>query len=153
VSTVRVKRYVACPFSATIEFAETALRRMKNLHVSPIEGLGERVISSAKIVDDSTDKSRRHDALLITWRPEHRLFPDFKGTLTIRPRTRGTSVRLQGSYDPPFGVWGRAFDLVFGRAIAHRTLARLLAQLGADVEGQWDEFRRTHSRRVLHELG
>ncbi len=147
-SEVRVRRYCACPFSAVIEFAEKALRKSPQMRISPGYAVSENVKATAAVVDDRSDGVRRHDALLLAWRPDHRLlFPEFRGVLTARPRQRGVWLRLDGSYDPPLGFFGRAFDLVFGRAIVHATMARLLAQLGGEIEAQWADFR-AHDGRV-----
>ena|SRR5690348_16556709 len=142
-TTVHAGKYVACPFSASIEYAENTLRERRELVVSPGPALGERVQMDAKATDDLTDSVRRHDALLLAWQPKHTtMFPDFHGALTVRPKLSGSYLRLQGSYDPPAGVVGRAFDAIFGRAIATLTMRRLLNEIGKSVERQWTAFRK-----------
>lgn len=142
-TTVHAGKYVACPFSASIEYAENTLRDRHELVVSPGPQLGECVAVDAKVTDDLTDPVRRHDALLLAWQPKHLgLFPDFHGALTVRPKLRGSYLRLQGSYDPPAGFLGRLFDAVAGRFIATLTMRRLLNQIGGAVEAQWTAFRK-----------
>jgi len=142
VSKVGVRRYCACPFSAVIDLAEKALRQHPQMRVSPLSAVSENVETTAAVVDDHSDSVRRHDALLLAWRPDHpRLFPEFRGVLTARPKHRGVWLRLHGSYDPPLGFLGKAFDLVFGRAIARATMARLLAQLSAEIAAQYADTR------------
>lgn len=141
-TTVHAGKYVACPFSASIEYAENTLRARHELVISPGPALGERVHMDAKVTDDLTDSVRRHDALLLAWQPKHSaMFPDFHGALTVRPKLRGSYLRLQGSYEPPAGLLGRAFDAVAGRAIATLTMRRLLNEIGKAVEAQWSTFR------------
>lgn len=141
-TTVHAGRYVACPFSASIEYAEDALRERHDIIVSPGRLLGEHVALDTKVTDDLTDAVRRHDALLLAWQPKHAaLFPNFRGALTARPKLRGSYLRLQGSYDPPAGFWGVAFDAMAGRFIAALTLRRLLDEIGRAVETKWNAFR------------
>jgi len=141
-TTVHAGKYIACPFSASIEYAENVLRERHELVLSPGPALGERVHMDTKVTDDLTDSVRRHDALLLAWQPKHTaMFPDFHGALTVRPKLRGSYLRLQGSYDPPAGVLGRAFDTVLGRLIATLTMRRLLNDIGHGVEARWTAFR------------
>ncbi len=67
--------------------------------------------------------------------------PGFTGTLTLAAGEDygETKLELDGSYDPPGGVAGRAFDQLVGRRIAHATLSALLGGVG-------DELRETHQR-------
>jgi len=142
-SEVRVGHYCECPFSTAILFAQRALREQHGLQVSPVESAAENVSHAIKVVDDRTDRSRLHDALLLAWKPEHRgLFPDFSGVLTVRPKDHGVWMRLQGRYNPPFGIAGKLFDIVAGRRIAERTARRLLDQLTAEIERKWGAARR-----------
>ncbi len=141
-SEVRVTHYCECPFSSAIGFAQRALRE-RHIQVSPVETVAENVAHATKVVDDRTDRSRLHDALLLVWKPEHRgLFPDFTGVLTVRPKDRGVWMRLQGRYTPPFGVAGKLFDMVAGERIAERTARRLLDGLITEVEAKWSAARR-----------
>ena len=139
---VHATRYVDCPFSAVIEYVDEALRRRIDLAVSPAPLLSARVRMRLRVVDDLTDPVRRHDALLVAWRPAMpRLFPAFRGALTVRPKGRGAWLRIRGSYQPPFGTLGRLFDAVAGRTLALRTLDRLLQEIVLEVEAAWQTFR------------
>ena len=142
-SEVRVTGYCECPFSAVMEFAERSLKERGRMTVSPVRGVGENVSHATQRVDDGTDTSRIHDALLLVWKPEHRTaFPDFRGMLTVRPKERGAWLRLQGKYEPPFGLAGKVFDAVAGNRIANRTARRLLNEVIEDVETKWSIARR-----------
>lgn len=141
-SSVSVTRFVNCPFSAVIDFAEETLRSRPDITLSPVPHVGQRVNVTAQVTDDTSDTSRLHDALLIAWQPKLRaLFPNFHGALTVRPKDRGAWLRIQGSYDPPLGIPGRIFDAVAGRFIARRTLARTLKEVCEAVEWRWRAFR------------
>jgi hypothetical protein len=142
VSTVRASRLVDCPFSAVIEFTEAALRNRTHIVLSPAAPLAQRADVTTEISDDRSDQARKHDALLIAWRPGLALFPNFRGVLTARPEGRGASLRIEGTYEPPFGIAGRIFDAIAGRRIAALTLTRLLRALSDDVERRWQEERR-----------
>jgi len=85
-SDVRISRYCECPFSAVMDFAEKTLAQRQGMLVSPGPALAENVFHTTRLVDDRTDQSRGHDALLLAWKPEHSgIFPDFRGVLTVRP--------------------------------------------------------------------
>jgi hypothetical protein len=142
-SRVRVTNYCECPFSIAIEYAQLSLKERGNMQVSPLSSLTENVSHATKVVDDGTDGARLHDALLLVWKPEHNTtLPDFRGVLTVRPRDRGVWMRLQGQYDPPFGLAGKIFDVVAGNRIASVTMQRLLDRLIGDVEAKWSTARR-----------
>ena len=142
---IQTSRYVDSPFSATLELAEKAVSRRAGLYLSPAPALGERVRFASLGADDESDGARKHTALLLAWRPQHEdLFPNFTGVLTFRPSNRGTRMRLSGRYEPPFGFFGRIFDVLFGRAIARRTMQALLEELGQEIEYAYREERRAH---------
>lgn len=135
---IRVTSYCECPFSDAIDFAQLALRERREIQVSPVSGVAENATHKVKTIDDKTDGVRRHEALLLAWKPEHRaVFPDFRGILTVRPRDRGVWMRLQGRYEPPFGLAGKIFDAVAGKRIAQLTARRLLDRVIEDVEAKW----------------
>lgn len=140
-TSVRVTRFVNCPFSAVIEFAEETLRGRGDITLSPGPPLRHHVHLDSQLTDDVTDTTRKHDALLLAWQPSlARFFPDFHGALTVRPKGRGAWIRIQGSYDPPFGIFGRIFDALAGRFIAQLTLMRLLRDIAQRAERRWRAF-------------
>jgi len=137
-SEVRVASYCECPFSTAMGFAQLSLKERGQMQVSPVSIVAENVSHATKVVDDGSDSSRIHDALLLAWKPDHNAaFPDFHGVLTVRPQNRGVSMRLQGKYDPPFGLAGKVFDTLAGNRIAKLTMQRLLDRLIGDVEAKW----------------
>ncbi|MBV8639289.1 MAG: hypothetical protein JO322_14515 [Candidatus Eremiobacteraeota bacterium] len=136
-NVIHASALVRCPFSCAIEILERALRNRHDIIVSPMRGVRERVHVGWAIVDDLTDECRRHEALTIYWNPEHRTFPSFSGTLTVRPHFRDVNVRITGCYDPPAGGVGRLFDRMAGRHIARLTLRRLIRSLARDAESRY----------------
>jgi hypothetical protein len=139
---VRVSRHCACPFSAVIDFAEKALHESHFMRVSPVPVISENVQTLAAVVDDRSDDVRRHDALLLAWKPNHRgMFPDFQGVLTARPSGRGAKLNLHGRYQPPLGLPGAIFDTVAGRHIARMTMGRVLDDLCKQIEQKWNAER------------
>ena len=142
---VSVRRYVDCPFSAAIELAEKAAVERNDLYVTPFPPLGERVELTAQTANDDSDIARKHDALLIVWRPQRpQLFPEFRGALTVRPDRRGVSLQLTGSYEPPYGIAGKVFDFVAGRVIARSTMVRFLNEFATEIEAGWTRERATY---------
>jgi len=67
--------------------------------------------------------------------------PGFEGIVALSAGEdySETTIQLDGRYDPPGGVAGRAFDGVVGRRIAHATLGALLSGVG-------EELRAAHER-------
>jgi hypothetical protein len=129
-----------------MEFAQLSLKEHGRMQVSPVSTVAENVSHTTKLVDDSTDGTRLHDALLLAWKPDHNMaLPDFRGVLTVRPKDRGVWMRLQGSYDPPFGLAGKIFDALAGNRIASRTMQRLLDHIIEDVEAKCSAARQVSS--------
>jgi hypothetical protein len=75
----------------------------------------------------------------IHWTPESGLYPQFEGELTVRAdETYETSrLELRGSYSPPGGIAGAAFDWVVGARIASATARALLAHIGDEMETRY----------------
>jgi len=145
-TSVHVHRYLHCPFSAAVELAEKAVARRDGFYLTPSPPLGERVRFAAASTTDTTDQARKHDALLIAWRPQTpHLFPDFRGAVTVRPQHRGAMLRLDGCYEPPFGLLGRVFDVFVGRSIAKQTMLQFLKDLAGDIEREYEKERRLHT--------
>jgi hypothetical protein len=140
---IEIKRFAACPFSAAIELANTAINRMGSFYLSPFRPLGEAAVFTTVSTPDKSDETRKHDALLIAWRPQRRgIFPDFHGVLTVRPKHSGVWLQLSGEYEPPYAIPGQVFDFVAGRAIAKRTMRRLLDDFTRQIELEYEAEKR-----------
>jgi hypothetical protein len=98
---------------------------------------------AAASIDDASDEARKHQALLLAWRPNTvRMFPEFRGVLTMRPQRHGATLLLTGEYEPPNGFAGRIFDVLLGRAIARRTMNSLLDEFRTEIEREYEAERR-----------
>jgi hypothetical protein len=121
---IRVNRFVRCPFSQAIEFADAVLQGIR---------VGGHM--AAHLSDDRTDIARRHEALEFRWDPKLRIFPSARALLTVRPHApQGTELQLSIVYRPPFGAAGGAFDAVLGKHIASLSARLLLTDLQRGIE-------------------
>jgi len=76
--------------------------------------------------------------LALSWDPEDQTVPRFTGTLAASEKDGGkTTFTLDGTYTPPLGVAGAAFDLVVGRKIASATARALLEDIKRFVESDF----------------
>ena len=67
----------------------------------------------------------------VSWAPrDGGPYPTFHGTLSVAQDATGWSrVEIDGTYQPPFGIAGAAFDAVLGHRIAQQTALELLAEM------------------------
>ncbi|HYW53798.1 MAG TPA: hypothetical protein VFF00_06015 [Candidatus Elarobacter sp.] len=74
--------------------------------------------------------------------------PGFTGTLALGAGEdySETAIQLEGTYDPPGGIAGRAFDELIGRRFAHATLSALIGGVG-------DELRTAHQQMESRKQG
>ncbi len=97
----------------------------------------------------STDPMHFDQPWKLNWKPEAGPYPEFDGELTVRADETYESalLELRGSYRPPGGALGAAFDWAAGSRIATATARELLARLGNDMEARYqrDEEAKRHS--------
>ena len=67
----------------------------------------------------------------VSWKPKDGgPFPTFSGTLSVAEDAVGWSrLEIDGTYRPPFGIAGAAFDAVVGGRIAQAAAVELLAEI------------------------
>jgi hypothetical protein len=67
----------------------------------------------------------------VSWAPKDGgPYPTFAGTLSVAEDAAGWSrLEIDGTYSPPFGIAGAAFDAAVGHRIAQGTITELLAEL------------------------
>ena len=84
----------------------------------------------------------------IHWKPRSGAYPEFDGELTVRADETYESSRLElcGSYRPPGGALGKAFDRAVGNRIAVATAQALLERLGAQMESRYSADERAKER-------
>lgn len=75
----------------------------------------------------------------VRWRPDGGPYPEFDGELTVRSdETYETAqLELKGSYQPPGGALGAAFDWAVGGRIASSTAQALLERIGTEMEARY----------------
>ena len=76
----------------------------------------------------------------VTWAPEHAgPYPTFSGDLAIESADDYKSfyLVLTGTYEPPMGAVGAAFDAVVGHRIAENTARNLLAMIADSIEADF----------------
>jgi uncharacterized membrane protein len=80
----------------------------------------------------------------IHWKPQSGPYPEFEGELTVHAdETYATSrLELRGSYRPPGGIAGAAFDFVAGARIASATAQALLRRFGDEMEQRYQHDER-----------
>ena len=79
------------------------------------------------------------------WKPESGPYPEFDGELTVRADEDWESalLELKGTYEPPGGVLGAAFDWGVGSRIASATAQALLERLGSEIESRYTRDERS----------
>ncbi len=80
-----------------------------------------------------------------TWGPKAGgAYPVFEGNLDVEDDGPGhCRLVLTGSYKPPYGIAGKAFDAAFGKRIAVATVRKLLDTLRDELEAAYHvEFER-----------
>jgi hypothetical protein len=85
-------------------------------------------------VNKTRDEQNLNDEFAVTWEPvDGGPFPSFSGRLRVwgEDDPNASFIELDGSYQPPLGAFGVAFDATVGRSIAERTAREFLRLLSA----------------------
>ncbi|MBV8364134.1 MAG: hypothetical protein JO193_06165 [Candidatus Eremiobacteraeota bacterium] len=84
------------------------------------------------------------DAISLAWDPQDKMMPRFAGVLHAE-RSEGahSTLILEGTYNPPFGAVGAAFDAVLGQRIASATANSLLEDIKTFIEESYGVARKT----------
>jgi hypothetical protein len=144
---VTVESLAACPFSMAQEYAGEYLRAAEAHGPEASIGrpfLRHDVTLSFGIQSDVADDGRLHDELRVNWASGSRLLPDFRGSIRFRIDGERTRVLVDGSYAPPLGAFGVAFDLIAGRAIARSSVQDLADRVAAHLTRREAAWRRDH---------
>lgn len=66
-------------------------------------------------------------------------YPIFDGVLAVGGADdyNSFSLDIEGTYEPPLGLAGKAFDVVLGQRIADATLGALLAEIQVSIEARF----------------
>lgn len=150
---VRERVYIEAPYTQALPALE------RRLGLAPGEGRGECVLTLTLPVTEGRELARTVTAaterlaasanytarFALRWdaglSSRGIPTPGFTGTLSVSAGEDydETALELDGGYEPPGGLAGRAFDELIGRPIAHATLTALLGGVG-------DELRAEHAR-------
>lgn len=121
-------------------------------HVMPRLNLGDFALPGDLALEKSAfvlarpgrDELNLNDELGVEFAPSSapEWFPRFRGVLDLFPGERPdeTIVELTGSYDPPFGAAGHAFDAALGHLIAQRSMRSFLQEIVARANDPHTEF-------------
>lgn len=152
-SAIHERVYVNCPFNKAPSFLNYYLEELARttdpagsilrLQV-PLATLGiptnlnihRDVVARFAPPDNAYGKQRT----AVTWTPEGGgPFPTFTGFISVEQDERygSSSLLLEGTYEPPLGTIGTAFDAVVGNRIAVATAHELLNALRRRIEDDW----------------
>ena len=152
-TTVHAERTSECPFSMAESYAVDYLAQAEKggpeafLRVPVLRGfpaLRRRVRLSFGIAIDLLEGGRPHDEIRLRWSSGSKLFPNFRGTVRFRIEQTFTRVVIDGSYAPPLGGIGAAFDCWIGRHVATRTVDDLAQRIALALERREREWETAH---------
>jgi hypothetical protein len=86
------------------------------------------------------DEQNLNDVIQISWQPEGGgPYPSFAGTLVTWAEhdPKQSFIEIDGTYAPPLGVAGEAFDEGLGHAIATRTAQTLLEDIARAISDRF----------------
>lgn len=138
-NSVAVTVDLRCPFSAAIEYVTNYHEQRSGAGVLPYAQVVRDVQCVASEIRDLTDETRVHEALLLRWTSRFALLPPIvHGLITVRPNGRTTRMRLEATYVPRFGLFGRIIDALAGRFIVRERLHAFLNDVSRYVENAYE---------------
>ncbi|NNM99715.1 MAG: hypothetical protein HKL91_07955 [Candidatus Eremiobacteraeota bacterium] len=142
---IEIRRQVACPYTRAKELLRDRLQPLADAGASLPQRLSltfhDRELGKEVEMQFAVARDPMHfdEPWAISWQPEvGGLYPSFHGSLSIRASDTYESARLElhGSYEPPLGAIGKAFDNVLGKHIAEATGARFLDEIASTIEAR-----------------
>ncbi len=149
VSHLKQKTLVACPVAqARSRIAEfiaqnstdggTSLHISLGFHLSGRDG-GVAMALERPVALDLTLRTRASELeprFEVAWQPSDAgPYPVFTGELSIENEDYDSFwLVLEGTYEPPFGLMGSAFDAIVGKRIAAQSGRELLARIASSIE-------------------
>jgi hypothetical protein len=139
------RRVVRCPYHLARQYlAESVGARAASGEPGPLQLTldvpgGELVKEVVVTYGPATDPMHFDQPWKVGWKPQAGPYPEFDGELTVRADETYESalLELQGSYKPPGGALGTAFDWALGGRIAAATAQALLQRIGAEMESRY----------------
>jgi hypothetical protein len=118
---------------------EAAMQRGAPLVVRfTVNAVGARLQKNVLLLyAPGVDPLRVNEVWNVRWTPEGGgPYPDFTGELTVRQDgAKGPFLELEGSYEPPLGYAGAAFDMLAGSRIAAATAQAVLRLIVDEMTG------------------
>jgi hypothetical protein len=149
VSHLKQKTLVACPVaqarSRIAEFIKqngtdggTSLHIPLGFHLGEREGAVAMALERPVVLDLTltTRPSDLEPRFEVSWQPgDGGPYPTFSGALEIENEDYDSFwLVLEGTYEPPFGLLGSAFDAIVGKRIAAQSGRELLARIASFIE-------------------
>jgi hypothetical protein len=127
-----------CPVSVALGYAQAFLRFAEagGAEATMIAGpLRRRVRMSFGLSTDHDPAHQTHEETRIRWSARTAWLPDFSGTLQFQiASVETTTLILDGTYTPPGGIAGFAFDTFVGQLIAQATAHDYVERIARDLE-------------------
>lgn len=141
-STLQVKHNVAAPLASAARLLQVFMDAHEShpaggvkllLHARNLERDAIVTLTPAHRPQDMTPRYSVH------WQSAAQgPYPVFDGVLSVEAGEDYDAFRLalDGTYQPPLGLAGKAFDAVIGNRIAEQTARELLAEMGGAMESR-----------------
>src|SRR5689334_2296138 len=150
------RRVVRCPYHLARQYLEERLvSRAASGEPGPLSLTlavpgGELVKEVIVSYGPAADPMHFDQPWQVHWKPQAGPYPEFDGELTVRADETYESslLELKGSYRPPGGALGAAFDWAVGGRIASGTAQALLERIGAELESRYtsdEQAKRTNA--------
>jgi hypothetical protein len=130
---------VECPLEQAADFLATRFERPGTSAMTIQVPLADVSLAREVAVSFTPHPERsRYRMMNLSWAPKGGgPYPTFAGTLTFEPAAAETNLVLDGTYEPPGGIVGKAFDAVVGRRIAAAAVRALLETLKTGLEADY----------------
>jgi hypothetical protein len=132
---------VECPLEQAADLLTARFARPGGSLVTIQVPVADVAVAREIVVSFTPDPEHsRYRRLNLTWAPKGGgPYPTFSGTLAFEAAAAQTNLALDGNYEPPGGIVGKAFDAVVGRRIAAAGVRALLERIKLDIEADYRE--------------
>lgn len=80
------------------------------------------------------------DEVAIVFEPRGGPYPTIRGSVRFEPLMLGSQLRLCGSYESPFSLFGSVIDQLVGAWLIRMSMEAFLDDLATSIELQFDRF-------------
>ncbi len=150
---LREREFLKCPYARARSYLDETLEPLatsgRESAMTLSLPLGDLAVRKEVTVTFRPGSDPRHfdEPWTVHWEPKGGgPYPAFDGTLTVRAAEDYDSaiLELDGTYVPPLGMVGAAFDAVAGSRIATATAHTLLRSIGDRME---ERYRREEAEK------